>query len=41
LKPDGSKFHNVRDEKGRFKKEVEDSIIQKFVSKLKEIAKEL
>jgi hypothetical protein len=41
LKPDGSKFHNVRDEKGRFKKEVEDSIIQKFVSKLKEIAKDL
>lgn len=41
FKPDGSKFHNVRDEKGRFKKEVEDSIIQKFVSKLKEIAKEL
>jgi hypothetical protein len=41
FKPDGSKFHNVRDDKGRFKKEMEDSIIQKFVSKLKEIAKDL
>ncbi|NBO98764.1 MAG: hypothetical protein EBU90_01370 [Proteobacteria bacterium] len=42
FKPDGSKFHNVRDEKGRFvKNELERSIIKKFVKKLKKMAKEL
>jgi len=38
-------YHNVRDEKGRFTKaereEIEDSIINKFVSKLKDIANKL
>lgn len=38
-------YHNVRDEKGRFTKvereEIEDSIINKFVTKLKEIANKL
>jgi hypothetical protein len=38
-------YHNLRDEKGRFTKsereEIEDSIINKFVGKLKEIASKL
>jgi hypothetical protein len=42
-KPTPTPYHNIRDEKGRFirKEEIEDSIIQKFVNKLKEIAKDL
>lgn len=44
-KEDKPTYHNLRDEKGRFTKaereEIEDSIINKFVSKLKDIANKL
>ena len=42
FKPDGSKFHNVRDDKGRFiKNELEKSVLKKFLKQIKKIAKSL
>ena len=42
FKPDGSKFHNVRDDKGRFiKNELEKSVLKKFLKQMKKIAKSL
>jgi hypothetical protein len=42
FKPDGSKFHNVRDDKGRFiKNELEKSVLKEFLDQIKKIAKSL